>query len=80
MIFVIDVIMGYFSSICNECVLVVCGECHTIYDQSMCEVVIFSAICGIGRSVTYIMLNYYQDEVIEKQLTYLEFSVDYKII
>lgn len=39
-----------------ECV--VCGDCHTSYVQFMSKVLIFSVVCGIGPTVTYVYVVY----------------------
>lgn len=33
--------------------LMVRGECHTSYAQSMCKIEVLSAVCGIGPNVAY---------------------------
>lgn len=51
-ILVFDIIMGILAQL-NDFVLVVCGECHTSYGQSMCKVLIPSTVCGIVTTVAY---------------------------
>lgn len=64
LIIVIDNIKGILVQL-NQLELMVCGECDASYAQSVCTVLILSAVYGIGPTVAYMwrslvnMLNYW---------------------
>lgn len=46
-------VFDFISAEMNEFVLVVCGECHFSYAQSMCKVLTLSAVCGVREIVVH---------------------------
>lgn len=46
-------LFDFISAEMNEFILVVCGECHVSYAQSMCKVLNISAVCGVRAIVEH---------------------------
>lgn len=50
-------VFDFNSAEMNEFILVVCGECHFSYAQSMCKVLNLSAVCGVRAIGTNLTLE-----------------------
>lgn len=46
-------LFDFISAEMNEFILVICGECHFSYAQSMCKVLTLSAVCGVRAIVVH---------------------------
>lgn len=49
-------VFDFISAEMNEFILV-CGECHFSYAQSMCKVLNLSAVCGVRAIVVHTLLS-----------------------